>query len=107
MNRLPRYNGSDLSSFNDWEGRILDGAFPLHQYLSGTENGAVFLTEHDSRKALIKLIPADQDAKQLYRWQAATQLVHPHLIRLFRAGQADVDGGRVIYAVIEYADENL
>jgi hypothetical protein len=44
-----------------WEGEVLNGEFHLHQYLGGSEQSAVFFTEHwegGLEKAAIKLIPA-------------------------------------------------
>jgi eukaryotic-like serine/threonine-protein kinase len=94
-----------------WEGRAVDGRFPLQSYLGGSDHSAVYLTvtqggAGESEKAAIKLIPADPaDAeKQLLRWKAARELSHPNLIRIFEAG---LDGTSHIYVVEEYAEENL
>jgi TonB family protein len=95
-----------------WEGRIIDGKFPLRQWLGGCEHSSVFLTERgaeQSQKAAIKLIPAedlDEDA-QLSRWADAAKLYHPHLIRLFERGRCEIDGTRFLYVVTEYAEEDL
>ncbi|MFZ1130193.1 MAG: TonB family protein [Terriglobales bacterium] len=90
-----------------WEGRIIDGKYPLQNYLGGSDHGAVFLTQRDgaSGKAVIKLIPSDADVvKRLQRWQAARELNHPNLIRLFESG---LEGTELLYVVEEYAEENL
>ncbi len=94
-----------------WEGRAVDGRFPLQSYLGGSDHSAVYLTvtqggAGESEKAAIKLIPADPaDAeKQLLQWKAALELSHPNLIRIFEAG---LDGTSHIYVVEEYAEENL
>ncbi len=45
-----------------WEGQIVEGIFPLRQYLGGSDHSAVFLTEYSEggqQKAAIKLFPAD------------------------------------------------
>ncbi len=98
-------------NFERWEGRTVDGKFPLQSYLGESDHSAVYLTvtqggAGDSEKAVIKLIPADAaDAeKQLLRWKAAGELSHPNLIRIFEAGQ---DGTARLYVVEEYAEENL
>ena len=47
--------------WKQWEGQIVNGTFPLRQYLGGSEHSAVFLTERrgrDPQRAAIKLIPA-------------------------------------------------
>ena len=92
-----------------WEGRTVDGKFPLRQWLGGSEHSAVFLTERPGQgpeKAALKLVPADAgDAdRQLARWRAAAQLSHPHLIRIFETGRC---GLTLLYVVMEYAEEDL
>src|SRR6267378_2352163 len=97
-----------------WEGRTVDGRFPLQSYLGSSDHSAVFLTATqpsggDSERAAIKLIPADAvDAKQQFsQWKAASELAHPNLIRIFEAGRCELDGTELLYVVMEYAEENL
>src|SRR5271157_5709160 len=101
-------------TFERWEGRTVDGRFPLQSYLGGSDHSAVYLTvtqggAGDSKKAAIKLIPADAaDAeRQLLRWKAARELNNPNLIRIFEAGRCELDGTALLYVVEEYAEENL
>jgi TonB family protein len=98
--------------WEQWEGQIVEGIFPLRQYLGGSDHSAVFLTEHsegDSQKAAIKLFPADPAAadSQLSRWKFAAQLSHPNLLRLFRSGRCRIGGDDLLYLVMEYAEEDL
>jgi TonB family protein len=100
---------SSAEVWKTWEGRVVDGKFPLRKWLGGSEHSAVFLTERQgpgSEKAAVKLIPADAgDAdRQLARWRAAARLSHPHLIRIFDTGRC---GQTLLYAVMEYAEEDL
>src|SRR5580700_11735202 len=96
-----------------WEGRAVDGRFPLQRYLGGSDHSAVFLTLRqdgagNSGKAVIKLIPADAEAeKQLLRWTAVRALNHPNLISIFEAGRCEMDGAALLFVVMEYAEENL
>ncbi len=95
-----------------WEGRTVDGRFPLQTYLGGSDHSAVFLTRRDagdSGQAAIKLIAADAaDAeRQLLRWNSIGGLNHPNLIRIFEAGRCELDGTALLYVVEEYAEENL
>ena len=94
--------------WKSWEGRVVDGKFPLRKWLGGSEHSAIFLTERGQgpEKAALKLIPADAgDAdRQLARWRAAARLSHPHLIRIFETGRC---GQTLLYAVMEYAEEDL
>jgi TonB family protein len=95
-----------------WEGQIVDGIFPLRQYLGGSDHSAVFLTEYsegEPQKAAIKLFPANAataDA-QISSWEFASQLSHPNLLRLFRGGRCKIDGNDLLFLVMEYAEEDL
>ncbi len=91
------------------EGQVVDGAFHLRQYLSDEENRAVFLTEHDEQQAVIKLVLGNPHSteRELRRWQLASKLYHPHLLRIFRTGRCQMDDASLIYVVMEYAEENL
>jgi TonB family protein len=96
--------------WKQWAGRTIDGKFLLQSFLGASEHSAVFLTQGwDAQNAAIKLIPADAvDAeRQLGRWKAARDLVHPNLTRVFDAGNCQVEGTQLLYVVEEYAEENL
>ena len=95
-----------------WEGGTVDGRFPLQSYLGCSDHSAVFLTQGgagDSGKAAIKLIAADPAGAgdQLLRWEAAGELTHPNLIRIFSRGRCELEGTELLYVVMEYAEENL
>jgi TonB family protein len=97
---------------DDWVGRIIDGRFALLRWLGGSGSAGVFLTElpeRRSQKAAIKLIPADTpDAEtHIAGWAAATTLSHPHLVRLFHSGRCQINTTQLLYAVMEYAEEDL
>ena len=99
-------------ALKQWEGQIVEGTFPLRQYLGGSDHSAVFLTEFgsgDPQKAVIKLIPFDPATAdmQLSSWESAGQLSHPNLLRLFRSGRCRIDGNDLLYLVMEYAEEDL
>jgi len=72
----------------------------------------VFLTQggaDDSGKAAIKLVAADPAGAgdQLLQWEAAGELTHPNLIRIFSRGRCELEGTELLYVVMEYAEENL
>ncbi len=95
-----------------WEGQVVEGIFPLRQYLGGSDHSAVFLTEYgsgDPQKAVIKFFPFDLATAdiQLSSWESAAQLSHPNLLRLFRSGRCRIDGNDLLYLVMEYAEEDL
>src|SRR6202140_445235 len=103
---------SNPGVWKTWEGRVVDGKFPLRQWLGGSDYRAVFLTELPglpSSKAAIKLIAADGAAadRQLSRWRAAVQLSHPNLIGIYDAGRFRLDSTPLLYVVMEYAEEDL
>src|SRR5258708_24494978 len=99
-------------NWETWEGQVVNGVFPLREYLGGGEQSAVFLTEdalRENQKAAIQLVLADSEnvELQLSRWHLATELSHPHLLGLFSMGRCQLDGMELIYVVMEYAEENL
>jgi TonB family protein len=100
---------NNTEAWKTWEGRTVDGKFPLRRWLGGSDHSAVFLTDlGGSQKAVIKLIAASLNAdRQLSRWAVAAKLSHPHLIRLFEMGRCRFDGTPLLYLVMEYADEDL
>jgi serine/threonine protein kinase len=103
---------SNPGLWKTWEGRVVDGKFPLRQWLGGSDHSAVFLTELpglSSSKAAIKLIASDgaEAERQISRWRAAGQLSHPNLIRIYDAGRFRLDSTPLLYVVMEYAEEDL
>ena len=95
-----------------WQGRVINGAFPLQRYLGCSDHSAVFLTApatRDPAEAAVKLIPAipTLTVGQLSDWNRVASLAHPHLIRLFEAGPCELDGLPFFYIVMEYGDQTL
>ncbi len=92
-----------------WEGEIVAGEFPLVQFLGAGERGATFRTRLASGDGAIKLVPAGRvQAEELVeRWNRASGLDHPHLIRILKTGTWAKGGVSLAYLVMEYADENL
>ena len=103
---------SKPETWKTWEGRVVEGKFPLRQWLGGSDHSAVFLTEmpgQPSKNAAIKFIPVDNGNldSQLSRLRAASRLSHRHLIRIFESGSTRMDGGTVLFVVMECADDDL
>src|SRR5271166_1741469 len=99
-----------MATWQRWEGRVINGRFPLRLYLGGSEHSAVYLTEIDGSKAAIKLIPSNETQAQLQfsRWELASKLSHPHLIRILDTGRWRADDAQdMLFAIVEHADENL
>jgi TonB family protein len=103
-----------VEEWKTWEGRVVEGKFPLRQWLGGSDQSAVFLTERPgqaSQKFAIKFIPpplGDGDVgRQFSRWRSAAQLSHPHLIRIYESGRCQMDGTPLLYVIMEFAEEDL
>jgi TonB family protein len=94
------------------EGHVVNGVFPLHRLLGSSDHSGVFLSESAKRSpadVAIKLVPVISTpvVPKLSRWLTAADLSHPHLLRIFQAGKCQLDGLDYLYAVMEYADQNL
>src|SRR5262249_12278756 len=98
-------------AWKQWEGHVVDSKFQLKRFLGGSEQSAVFLTEdpeRDLQPVAIKLIDDQENADlHLARWGLAQGLSHPHLIRILRTGRSSLGSREVIFALMEYAEENL
>lgn len=99
-------------AWKQYEGQIAEGKFPLRQYLGGASGSAVFVTEISGaqpERAAIKIVVADpRNADlQLARWRLATKLSHPNLLRLFEAGRCRLGDVEFLYAVMEFAEEDV
>jgi TonB family protein len=98
--------------WNECEGQIVGGNYPLRRLLGGTADSAVFLTEisgPEPKDAAIKFIPADRptaDARLAF-WERAIHLSHPNLLAVHDAGRCRLGDQENIYVVMEYAEENL
>ncbi len=96
-----------------WEGHVVGEVFPLLRYLGGSDHSGVFLTSRagheDSPHAALKLVPAipTLTEAQLSQWHAAAGLAHPHLLRLYETGRCQLGDSQFLFAVMEYAEQNL
>ncbi len=96
-----------------WEGKVVEGKYPLLELLGSSARGPVFRTElkkpDGSQRAAIKLIPITPEnvEPQLSLLRSTMELTHPNLINILEVGQCQIKGGSAIYVVMEYADENL
>jgi len=95
-----------------WEGEVVNGRYPLRQYVGGSDHSAVFLTEilsGNPQKAAIKLIAADEANAdiQLGRLKLSAKLSHPYLLRIFEVGKCQLNDHQLLFIVMEHADETL
>ena len=94
-----------------WQSEVINGVYPLHRLLNGSDHSAVFLTECkalDVPNAAIKIVPVERvTLAQLAHWRTAAELSHPHLIRLLDAGLCQLGGRQFLFVVMEYAEQTL
>ncbi len=94
------------------EGHAVRDVFSLIRLLGSSERSAVFLsraTGLTASEVALKLVPAipGQADLLLARWRSVVGLEHPHLLRIFEAGECELGGQRYVYSVMEYAEQNL
>jgi TonB family protein len=101
-------------AWKELEGRVINKEFRLGDYLGGSDDAGVFVTQYgpESLKAALKLIPIGRwDAAtvetELSLLQSARELSHPHLLQIFQAGRTTIDDRELLFVVMEYADEDL
>jgi TonB family protein len=98
--------------WNQWQGQSIEGKFLLRQFLASTDHSAIYLTQlatPQPRDAVIKFIPADSPAAEarLDLWKNAAHLTHPNLLAIYDSGRCRIGDQNLLYAVMEYAEENL
>jgi hypothetical protein len=92
-----------------YEGRTIDGAFPLNKLVLPQGRSAFFSTANGKGEPiLIRLVACHFDEDEiLARWRGVQALNHPNFLRLERYGQLEMDDTRVVYAAFERTDGNL
>jgi hypothetical protein len=98
-----------MELWTEYEGRTIDGVFPLKKLLLPEGRSAFFSTSNgNGDPTVIRLIEPHFDADEiLARWRGVQALGHPNLLKLEQFGQLAMDGTTVIYAVMEPVDTNL
>lgn len=94
----------------EWEGRLLDGKFPLLEWLGGSDDRGVFLTVLKGiQRSAIKLILAEPSDAVAYlaRWDTAKPLTHPNLAPILETGRCEIEGTSLVYVVTEIAERVL
>jgi hypothetical protein len=87
------------------------GSYLLEKHLGGLANHAVYaaVSRQGDQSVAIKLLQVDgtERERRLGAWSALPPLCHPHLIRVFEAGECEIDGIPLLYLVMERADGDL
>ncbi|MGA2535310.1 MAG: hypothetical protein ABSF53_04800 [Terracidiphilus sp.] len=98
-----------MELWTEYEGKTIDGAFPLKKLLLPEGRSAFFSTLNGNGvPTVIRLIESHFDADEiLARWRGVQALGHPNLLKLEQYSQLAMDGTTVIYAVMEPVEANL
>jgi hypothetical protein len=98
-----------MQLWTDYEGVIIDGAFPLQKLLLPEGRSAFFSTAGSrGEPTVVRLIECHFDEDEiLARWRSVNALSHPNFLRFEHFGQTELDGRPVLYAVFENVDANL
>jgi TonB family protein len=98
-----------MPDWEQWQGELVAGTFPLERLLAAGPRSAVFRTRLPSGAAALKLVPAgtEEAARLIEQWNRAAALNGPHLIGISKTGTWEKAGMPLAYFVMEYADENL
>jgi len=94
---------------NQWLGQVVDGKFPLLDFVGSSPRSWVYLTEREGQRGAIKLISANarQTDSRISSLEQAKSFSHPNLLRVYEVGRCRIGDTPLVYAVTEYAEENL
>jgi eukaryotic-like serine/threonine-protein kinase len=98
-----------MNLWTEYEGRTIDGAYPLTKLIQPEGRSAFFSTSNGTGKPMvIRLIESHFDGDEiLTRWRGVAALNHPNLVKLKSFGHVVVDETSLVYAVMEPVDANL
>jgi serine/threonine protein kinase len=100
--------------WSQFEGQSIENSFQLKQLIGVGGFGGVFLADHVVegrfvRRVAVKLLLSQPESfeRQLGELITATTLQHPHLLRCFHAGSVTFGHTKLLYLVMEIAEESL
>ena len=100
-----------MQFWNELEGQVIDGVYPLRRLVRSEGRTAWFETETSDPRpvpATISLTEALTDADEIIaRLEAAQHLNHPNLVSISKVGQVRVDNTLVVYALMEPIEQSL
>jgi len=109
-------DGRSLLSFMEFwrqfENELLARQFRLDKYAGPYESGAIFRARTSGtpqREVEVKVVAATsrRAKRRASSWKLATELRHPNLLQVYETGSATLGGLRVVYAVMDRADDTL
>ncbi|MBB5317832.1 protein kinase domain-containing protein [Tunturibacter empetritectus] len=98
-----------MELWTEYEGRTIDGAFPLTKLIRPEGRSAFFSTSNGvGGPTVIRLIESHFDDEEiLVRWRGIQALNHPNLVKLIQFGRVMLDETSLVYAVMEPVDANM
>ncbi len=98
-----------MNLWTEYEGRTIDGAYPLTKLIRPEGRSAFFSTPNGTGvPTVIRLIESHFDGEDiLVRWRGMEALNHPNLVKLKKFGPVELDGTSLVYAVMEPVEANL
>jgi hypothetical protein len=98
-----------MDLWTEYEGRTIDGVYPLTKLIQPEGRSAFFSTSNGTGvPTVIRLIESHFDGDEiLARWRGVAALNHPNLVKLKSFGDVVVDETSLVYAVMEPVDANL
>jgi eukaryotic-like serine/threonine-protein kinase len=98
-----------MNLWTEYEGRTIDGTYPLTKLIRPEGRSAFFSTSNGTGlPTVIRLIESHFDGEEiLTRWRGVAALDHPNLVKLKSFGHVVVDETPLVYAVMEPVDANL
>ena len=98
-----------MELWTEYEGRTIDGAFPLKKLLLPEGRSAFFSTSNGKGvPTVIRLIASHFDEEEiLARWRGVEALGHPNILKIEQYGQLVLDDTTVVYSVFEPVDASL
>jgi eukaryotic-like serine/threonine-protein kinase len=100
-----------MQFWNELEGQVIDGVYPLRRLVRSEGRTAWFETETSDPQpvpATMSLTEALTDADEIVaRLEAAQHLDHPNLVGIAKVGQVRVDNTLLVYALMEPIEQSL
>ncbi len=98
-----------MNLWTEYEGRTIDGVYPLTKLIRPEGRSAFFSTSNGTgMPTVIRLIESHFDGEEiLTRWRGIAALDHPNLAKLKGFGHVVVDETSLVYAVMEPVEANL
>src|SRR5260370_22545308 len=98
-----------MNLWTEYEGRTIDGTYPLTKLIRPEGRSAFFSTSNGTGvAAVIRLIESGFEGDEiLTRWSGVAAMTDPNLVKLKSFGHVVVDETSLVYAVMEPVEANL